>query len=232
MSTKERLLRKLRSSKRELAPCFKAFNRWVFLAQHNRIMFSNREVLQQLQDEYERGRRSGKDIKKEAARIVEQNVQSMSALSTKLKVRVNGNEVFNIFEVQRQLWLKCVCPGADTASRMVSSSSAYASVHPQTPNTQITADSLTASGATCLIACREQRTDDIGGIVDVFFLARDGKSVFQYQFGMSSRHDALTFSGGLVPYLLRISANEPVKGASLFFASTCRTRQTNRSSSE
>lgn len=199
-STKKRLQRKLKSTKRLQAPCYAAFNRWVFLAQHNRIMFSNRSVLQALQDEYERGLRSGDDIKREAARIVEQNVQHMSALSAKLKVRINGREVFDLSKAQHQLWLKCVCPGtiADHAAK--------------------TKDSRTASGATCLIACRE-RVDDTG-VVDVFFQANDGKSAFQYQFGMSSRRDALLFSGALYRELSAgtITADRPVAGA---FAILC-----------
>lgn len=208
---KGRLQRKLKSARRLQAPCYGAFNRWVFLAQHNRIMFSHAATLQRLQDEYESGRRSGADIKREAARIVERNVRRMSALSARLKIRINGREVFDLSEAQRQLWLKCVCPSAPSGPSGRGGDAPGAT-------DATTKDSRTASGATCLIACRE-RVDD-AGVVDVFFLAKDGKSAFQYQFGMSSRSEALVFSGALYRALSAgtISADAPVKGA---FAILC-----------
>ena len=196
-STRSRLKSKLKRKKRQMAPCYSAFNRWVFLAQHNRIMFANREVLQSLQDEYESGKKSGDEIKQQAANIVKKNVEDMSTLSASLKSKINGREVFNLTETHRQLWLKCVCPNSIGVSE----------------------ESATAADKLCLIGCRSHPVQN-AGIVDVFFGSNKTQSVYQYQFGMQTRSAALSFSSALYSALSsgKVYGDKPVNGA---FAILC-----------
>ena len=199
---KTRLRKSLSKRKRLTAPCFSCFNRWVALAQGNQILFKNREILSRLQNEYESGRRSGTDIKAEANKMVNANVQRMSRISATLKTRINGREVFNLPAAHHQLWLSCVCPES-----------------PPSP------DSQSAAGATCFIACREKQPEGDYGIVDLYFrlpgtLPHQPNSVYQYQFGMDTRESALLFASKLHRALAEgtVAADRPVKGA---FAILC-----------
>ena len=196
--TKQRLQRSLSKRKRQTAPLFNCFNRWVALAQGNSILFKNREILQKLQQEYEKGVLTGNEIKKEANKMVELNVKRMSLISNTLKTRINGREVFNLPACSAQMWLK---GKAGTSSK-----------YP---------DSSTLEEYTFYIACREKQAQGSFGIVDVYFRHNfQSNAVYQYQFGMDTRQSALLFSSKLYHALLsgNIAGDQPVKGA---FAILC-----------
>ena len=83
----QRLHEKLRQKQRHQAPYFQCFNRWLFLARHNKIMFEERARLAKLQKEYENGLRNGESLKKEAQRIVKDNLANMTTITTLCKTK-------------------------------------------------------------------------------------------------------------------------------------------------
>ena len=110
-----RLQKKLQGRKKRSAPFFECFNRWVFLSRHNQIMFQNRGALADLQAEYEEGKRSATSLKKEAQRIVKENLGGMKVASLKGKnMSLDGKEEFNVPATMRQVWCRVEDPASWT----------------------------------------------------------------------------------------------------------------------
>ena len=77
------------------------------MARHNKIMFRERTKLAKLQKEYEDGLRNGESLKKEAQRIVKNNLANMTTITTLCKTKtINGREAFDVQESLRQIWTK------------------------------------------------------------------------------------------------------------------------------
>ena len=103
----QRLQEKLRQKQRHQAPFFQCFNRWLFLSRHNKIMFMERARLAMLQKEYENGLRSGESLKKEAQRIVKENLANMTTITTSCKTEAkDGREAFDVKQTLKQIWTK------------------------------------------------------------------------------------------------------------------------------
>ena len=70
-------------------------------------MFKEREKLFILQKEYESGMRSSESLKREAQRIVRENLSSMTTITTSCKEQTeDGREKFDVMKTMKQIWLK------------------------------------------------------------------------------------------------------------------------------
>ena len=66
-----------------------------------------RARLAMLQKEYENGLRSGESLKKEAQRIVKENLANMTTITTSCKTEAkDGREAFDVKQTLKQIWTK------------------------------------------------------------------------------------------------------------------------------